>query len=973
MSKQIKRKITVNLASKTKTLSKTRPSVFERLGTKANSTNKEYCHHWAQSGSCPYGKGCKYSATHTLISPSKQRAAKSQTATKRHIKDAHKRIRTGAPEDWDQWDPNTLADADPDDLEKRRQELQRELELQMKMENKARKKEKKIKKESSPSTESSNERAHKHKAKNKKLIKPILKDKLKKSGKPTALKATAKSPSPIRVRKKSETPPLKLKQLAPLKKANSPESSQSRDRKASPSKSKGGGSSSSRRDHKISPKDDRRSDKRDDRPRSRGKDRPNDKSRKDKRDSRDRDRDRERERERERRLAREEREAAREKEREEALARCQERQRERERLKELAKKEEERRGRDRNRRSDRGIDKPSGRDDRMLSMSDDRLSVRKGHSTERDRSDRRDRDRHDRTPDSRSTSRKSPDRHDRLDRDLDKDRNYERVYDRSTDRNYDRERDHELDRDYGNLPPRIRDGDRRLDDKDYDSPYDRARHEDRRYLDIEDHYNESSRDDRIMDGRDYTGDRRRRDIWDMRDDRAELERDRDLDHRSRYGREDSRPPTGIKGREWETEYSELEWNRRLDWESHENWDSIEHKHMSEEDWRLYNRSMDSWPSEERRRWGGEWRERSRPRNDSSLESRRKEISAVGTKIEQSESKVPTTETDVNSETPTAVKRPAEEPLENAVEPKKACLKQESAPVLEDDLSEISDDADEILNRDEEILEAVTEEQPVQPEAADTTSLKDQHASTASQKSQSPPRSPNKNMAKEESIDEDNMDLDFEEISEDELEEELKVKGLGDALGVDWASLVAEFRPRNKPASSAKLRWESHNILTNLGVSVRLAGEDLVKNILQEHTEAKIQEQLEGKQNLHVKVSVKTEPQEVNMNGIKEEIMEETTEVKQELEETKEEYVDMEEIIISHPIAAIQVANREKQAIRKTLFTNVGSHRRALAARRDLTVRRHLCNLPLDDTYVEAPKRHDPELLKIATQLFERCL
>lgn len=112
---------------------------------------------------------------------------------------------------------------------------------------------------------------------------------------------------------------------------------------------------------------------------------------------------------------------------------------------------------------------------------------------------------------------------------------------------------------------------------------------------------------------------------------------------------------------------------------------------------------------------------------------------------------------------------------------------------------------------------------IQPDSAETTSLKDQNTSTASQKSQSPPRSPIKSIVKEESIDEDNMDLDFEEISEDELEEESKAKGIGDALGVDWASLITESKPRPKPISSAKLRWESHNVLVNLGVSVRLAG------------------------------------------------------------------------------------------------------------------------------------------------------
>lgn len=122
--------------------------------------------------------------------------------------------------------------------------------------------------------------------------------------------------------------------------------------------------------------------------------------------------------------------------------------------------------------------------------------------------------------------------------------------------------------------------------------------------------------------------------------------------------------------------------------------------------------------------------------------------------------------------------------------------------------------------------------------------------------------------------------------------------------------------------------------------------------------------------LHLNEQVKIEPEvkikieevEVNANGL---------EIKHKIK--SEPQLDLEDINISHPIAAIQVADREKQIIRKTLFSNVGPHRRALSARRDLMIRRHLCNLPIDDSYVEAPKRHDPELLKIATQLFERCL
>lgn len=264
----------------------------------------------------------------------------------------------------------------------------------------------------------------------------------------------------------------------------------------------------------------------------------------------------------------------------------------------------------------------------------------------------------------------------------------------------------------------------------------------------------------------------------------------------------------------------------------------------------------------------------------------------------------------------------------------------------------------------EIADEVVEEHS-QTEATETASLKEQATSTSSQKSQSPPpiqpplqqqqqpqqqRSPPppSQPPKEESMDEENIDLDFEEISEDELEEESRVKGIGDALGVDWASLVAESRPRTKPASSAKKRWQSHNVLVNLGVSVKFAGEDLVKEILHEHIEVEQKE-------INVK-SENEEEEKVNMNGI------------------TEQNKDSEEVVsISHPVAAIQVANMEKVQLRKTLFSNVGPFRRALSARRDLAIRRHLCNLPINDSYVEAPKRHDPELLKIARQLFERCL
>lgn len=164
MSKQGKRKITVELP-KQKDLSN-RPSVFERLGIKKASTKKttEHCRQWAQHGSCAYGKSCKFASTHTLISPSKQRAAINNSEQKRSVKDDPKSrlhssvvVRPGHSPDGeiDKWDQNDLDYADADALEKRRLQLQRELELQLKMDGKDMRKDKKKPVSSTSSSRSS--------------------------------------------------------------------------------------------------------------------------------------------------------------------------------------------------------------------------------------------------------------------------------------------------------------------------------------------------------------------------------------------------------------------------------------------------------------------------------------------------------------------------------------------------------------------------------------------------------------------------------------------------------------------------------------------------------------------------------------------------------------------------------------------------------------------------------------------------
>ena len=94
-----------------------------------------------------------------------------------------------------------------------------------------------------------------------------------------------------------------------------------------------------------------------------------------------------------------------------------------------------------------------------------------------------------------------------------------------------------------------------------------------------------------------------------------------------------------------------------------------------------------------------------------------------------------------------------------------------------------------------------------------------------------------------------MDLDFEEISDGELEEEAKRHCLADALGVDWASLAKETqRPIAKKEddswNSIKTRWTPHRILWDVGVSVDMAGEEFAMHVLRDARNKLKQERLE---------------------------------------------------------------------------------------------------------------------------------
>ncbi|XP_046675929.1 fl(2)d-associated complex component-like isoform X2 [Homalodisca vitripennis] len=528
--------------------------------------------------------------------------------------------------------------------------------------------------------------------------------------------------------------------------------------------------------------------------------------------------------------------------------------------------------RDRSFERDRNFDNRNTGDQNERAFDRDKDRQPKGLDRSRDRDFDREKERgYERVPDNRRSFEKVGDR-DRTS--LEKDRGI--VRDRGLDRVMEiRERNKSMER------GRVSDGERNTDrgrdrfdrrtlaaeDKGYESPYDSRRERPRyggdgpeRPAMFKDHSpsREDSRSMRMNQG--FSDDRRSRGgrgTWESRDWDYPDSR-RDWDSRNRHGEWEG---SGVEGEAWGGRWG-----------------------GGGGDWR------EEWPQQQHRP------PRHPPREEQTIVSanhivvrdtsvddsggRRSQAKDIVDKDSVSgdfkKDNMDTGSVDVN------LKR-GREGSEGPVEAKKPRLEETSA-MLEEALSDISDDPDEILNREDidmtpQDSAAVEEDVSVQPSAPDL----------------------DQRLLEDRPSEEENIDnLDFEEISDEELEEEARAnKGLGDALGVDWASLVAESRPRVVEAGpgAARRRWQPENILARIGVSMEYAGVDLFNEIHNKLTEKKGEDE-KGK------------------------------------------------IGLLHPVASLHVTLRDKQARRRCLFSGADTFKRALSARADLAIRRQLCNLPV---------------------------
>ncbi|XP_045785216.1 zinc finger CCCH domain-containing protein 13-like [Maniola jurtina] len=1002
MSKQGKRKITVELP-KTKDLSN-RPSVFERLGTKKSSSAKkattEHCRQWAQHGSCAYGKSCKFASTHTLISPSKQRAA-NKDSEKRVLKDDPKSrlhstvvVRSGRSPDGeiDNWDQNDLEYADTDVLEKRRQQLQRELELQLKMDsNKDMRKDKKKTVSSSSSSRSSSSssvsssssegstsssssgrdakrRAKKGKLKRnsssssecdvpskKKLIKTDSMKRDKSESKKVNVKkddsrlikkheANKKKNLSKAIGKKSlspgkksgGTPPITSKSVtskttskhvkSPQRKERnrsvSPHTTKDKDRdrikdkerekerekerdkdrsrrSRSPKKCR----SRSPRQHGSHPKDPRKKD-------SSERSRPVSPKKQVRRDgSTERHRKRSASRERDRGRDHKDRSLERKKDKHDDKDRHERKDRGRDRNKDSKRDDSKRRGRDRGLgggRGDKGLAKPNKPMQRLLPRPEERLAALAAISNralETDKNSTTSKDRQD------THSERGGRKQDRIERDrsnkrerMDSIEREQGEFDSAMDRQYDHGHDHydRIDDRYDGV---AREGERSPGylqgrDRHYDPGYDMAGPP-RGYPEDDDRmYGESMGDPRGME-MGYDDRRPHRDrSW---EGRSSMDRERGYMHpHKEWDNEDYRGPG--------------DWGRERHWPLHD-------PQMNE--WGDKEQDVDGWHHR------GHPGHRGRMHDDYNRGGRMEHGRNEGNKR-----RAPRTETEPAKEpAPATQTAPPTQPEEHDSEEK---------PPIPDDLSEISDDPDDILDREDMMDQNIDENSQTDQPTEESIAKLDGSEKESTQDTSGACEEKESQEGKDE---EDVTNLDFEEISDGELEEERTRAGLGDALGVDWASLVADVHRREQtaPAGGARDRWRPERVLSRIGLSIEMAGKDTVQSILQQNAKSLQTEKKSG-------------------NGDKPGL------VNGKHDDDKQKSDIPTDVNDLHPVAAIQVATEKRRRQRAVLFGSGCEITRGLSARRDLALRRYLCHLPVAERTGQSRVAPQPSLFHAARAL-----
>lgn len=211
--------------------------------------------------------------------------------------------------------------------------------------------------------------------------------------------------------------------------------------------------------------------------------------------------------------------------------------------------------------------------------------------------------------------------------------------------------------------------------------------------------------------------------------------------------------------------------------------------------------------------------------------------------------------------------------------------------------------------------------------------------------------------------------EYDPISDDELEALLEdpedkdgVKGVDsaankpgiiDILEVDWASLMGNKlnRPETSPKNALQ-NFSPARVLARIGVSVRWAGNDLMKRV----------ETCFEKQSKSERASV-SPSNENDQHG------EDSQDAVNRASKANEPKYHLE-----NDVAALHTVILRQKHEREAILDNIGPYRQALCARRDLLMRRKLCRLQIksqDNSSTFTSSNMDTEMFRLSLQLFQQ--
>lgn len=204
------------------------------------------------------------------------------------------------------------------------------------------------------------------------------------------------------------------------------------------------------------------------------------------------------------------------------------------------------------------------------------------------------------------------------------------------------------------------------------------------------------------------------------------------------------------------------------------------------------------------------------------------------------------------------------------------------------------------------------------------------------------------------------------------------------MGVDWSSLVEESKAMLqekllKRETSAKQQWNPSQILLDIGVSYKMAGSGFAQEALlnafetlkaeseQTIDEKPLQASDESLEENHVDIKIKTEiPDDIDMEPIE-------SKVNGNHEITRGPVVEPR--LHLHPLPCVQrSAQNISNKLNRLVYNASGPYSRGLCTRRDIALRRQLCNLAVNETNCKTSNgKSSSGYENIALKLFQKAV